>query len=122
MCGIAGFLDGPGRESPPDACARMTARLNHRGPDDTGYWNDGEAGVRLGHARLSIVDLSMAGHQPMTSGDGRWVISYNGEVYNAADLRERLAGEGATFRGRSDTEVLLEARWPHGAWRRRWRH
>ncbi len=69
---------------------------------------DRDAGVALGHRRLSIVDLSAAGHQPMTSADGRWVLVLNGEIYDHADHRARLEGDGFVFRGHSDTEVLLE--------------
>lgn len=109
MCGITGILD-PRSQVPLDAtCVAMTANLHHRGPDDSGLWSDGDAGVALGHARLSIVDLSPAGHQPMVSDDGRWVIVYNGEVYNAEELRDKLAPNGISFRGHSDTEAILEA-------------
>jgi asparagine synthase (glutamine-hydrolysing) len=87
----------------------MAAALTHRGPDDRGLWVDRNGRVAFGHQRLAIVDLSPEGHQPMTSSDGRWVISYNGEVYNFQDLRRRLISEGLTFRGGSDTEVLLGA-------------
>ena len=91
----------------------MTAAITHRGPDDEGYWIDAEAGVAFGHRRLSIVDLSPHGHQPMHSADGRWVISYNGEIYNHAALRRELEEAGDAppggWRGHSDTEVLVEA-------------
>ena len=87
----------------------MVAQLRHRGPDDAGIWLDPDAGLALGHTRLAILDLSPAGHQPMVSADGRWVISYNGEIYNAAELGDRSATLGCEFRGHSDTEVLLEA-------------
>ncbi len=108
MCGITGFV-GPGSSDELiQCCTRMTSTLNHRGPDDMGVWCDERVGVALGHARLSIVDLSPLGHQPMVSKDGRWVIVYNGEVYNFQELRRELEGEGAAFRGRSDTEVILE--------------
>ena len=108
MCGITGFLDfaramSPGAQA--DACGRMTAALAHRGPDDTGVWTDAAAGVAFGHRRLSIIDLSPLGHQPMVSGSGRYVITFNGEVYNFGDLRAELTGY--PFRGRSDTEVIL---------------
>ncbi|BAE52824.1 Asparagine synthase [Paramagnetospirillum magneticum AMB-1] len=86
----------------------MAATLVHRGPDDDGAWVDDDAGVALGFRRLAIIDLTPQGHQPMTSHDGRWVISFNGEIYNHADLRARL-GESMAWRGHSDTEVLLEA-------------
>src|SRR5690242_21190334 len=107
MCGIAGFLlrrPLPGEE----AEARlwdMIATVRHRGPDDEGVWTDGQAG--LAHARLSIIDLSRAAHQPMASADGSVWISYNGEVYNFAELRQELGGLGYRFRSRSDTEVIV---------------
>jgi asparagine synthase (glutamine-hydrolysing) len=87
--------------------ARMSSTLRHRGPDDAGEWVDASAGIALGHRRLAIVDLSKAGHQPMCSASGRYVLTYNGELYNAAQLRGALAGEGARFAGHCDTEVLL---------------
>jgi asparagine synthase (glutamine-hydrolysing) len=113
MCGLAGFLDPSGKAGGTDAmreaAARMAAALRHRGPDDAGAWADADAGIALGHQRLSILDLSAAGHQPMTSGCGRYVIAYNGEVYNFAELRSEIEAGGHRFRGRSDTEVLVEA-------------
>jgi len=109
MCGITGFLDQRRRpRAPPEAIvAAMSAALAHRGPDDSGLWSDAEAGIALGHRRLSIIDLSPAGHQPMSSGDGRYLISYNGEIYNHAELAERLRQAGVALRGRSDTEALI---------------
>ena len=109
MCGIAGFLD---RDEPSTEILRaqvvgMSNRLGHRGPDDSGVWVDGEAGIGLGHRRLSIVDLSELGRQPMESADARYVLAFNGEVYNHADLRRELEKVGHGFRGHSDTEVLL---------------
>ncbi len=111
MCGIAGVVDGSaGRSSDLDAVAgKMTGSLQHRGPDDAGIWSDAEAGVALGHRRLSIVDLSTAGRQPMVSRDGRYVITYNGEIYGFAALRDELQARGASFTGHCDTEVLIEA-------------
>lgn len=114
MCGIAGVLDvrRAGDEAGLAALAAdMATSLHHRGPDAGGVWVDPGAGLALGHRRLSIVDLSPAGAQPMVSADGRWVIAYNGEVYNADALRADLPG--IAFRGRSDTEAILEgcARW-----------
>lgn len=110
MCGIAGLL-APGRsgEELLAGATAMAATVAHRGPDDRGAWVDAERGVALGHARLSIVDLSPAGHQPMISASGRYVLTYNGEVYDHLEHREELTRRGVQFRGRSDTEVLLAA-------------
>ncbi len=111
MCGIAGFVDVLRRSGPDDLNAiasRMALSLSHRGPDDQGVWIDPEAGVALGHTRLAIIDLSPAGAQPMVSSCGRFVLSYNGEVYNAPELRAELEAEGRKFRGHSDTEVMVE--------------
>ncbi len=112
MCGIAGILD-PTRSTPADelraTVATMAATVRHRGPDAAGVWVDAEAGLAFAHQRLSIVDVSAAGAQPMTSASGRFVLSYNGEVYNAPELAGMLASAGRRFRGHSDTEVLLEA-------------
>ena len=88
---------------------RMTDALVHRGPDDVGVWTDDKTGVALGHRRLSIQDLSSEGHQPMASTCARFLISYNGEVYNFKELRKQLEHQGFQFRGHSDTEVLLGA-------------
>lgn len=111
MCGIAGYLTAGGVDAA--LLRRMAGALAHRGPDDEGIWCDGEAGVGLAHRRLSIVDLSPHGHQPMGSADGRWLMVFNGEIYNHPELRRRLEGEGAAppggWRGHSDTETLLEA-------------
>ena len=107
MCGVVGLL-ARGRGDLGVDLDAMSAAVAHRGPDDVGRWVDPDAGVALGHRRLSIVDLSAAGHQPMTSADGRWVLVLNGEIYDHADHRRRLEGDGVAFRGRSDTEVLLE--------------
>jgi asparagine synthase (glutamine-hydrolysing) len=115
MCGITGFLDERPR---PRAAAEaivsaMSAALAHRGPDDSGVWTDAEAGVALGHRRLAIIDLSPTGHQPMSTADGRYHVTFNGEIYNYAEIAERLRQAGVALRGRSDTEVLIEgfARW-----------
>jgi asparagine synthase (glutamine-hydrolysing) len=116
VCGIAGFL---ARGEPFEAealgpsAARMAETLRHRGPDASGTWVDAEARVALGHRRLAILDLTPDGAQPMVSRCGRFVIVYNGEVYNFRELRAELEAGGHAFRGRSDTEVLLEAiaRW-----------
>ncbi|MCY4319723.1 MAG: asparagine synthase (glutamine-hydrolyzing) [Alphaproteobacteria bacterium] len=111
MCGIAGAIEGRLRAAPAleDIAWKMVVPLAHRGPDSGGVWVDAEAGIALGHRRLSIIDLSPAGAQPMVSTSGRYVLSYNGEIYNTDDLRSELEARGAVFRGRSDTEVLLEA-------------
>jgi asparagine synthase (glutamine-hydrolysing) len=109
MCGFAGFLDISAPTAERGRVVRaMAATLAHRGPDDDGAWVDEEAGIALGFRRLAIVDLTPQGHQPMASHDGRWVISFNGEIYNHAELRRRL-GDDRPWRGHSDTEVLLEA-------------
>ena len=107
MCGIAGFVSGaPAVAAELEARLwRMIAPLRHRGPDDDGVWTDGRAG--LAHARLAIIDLSPAAHQPMASADGAVWITYNGEVYNFADLRDELTARGYRFRSRSDTEVVV---------------
>ena len=91
------------------AVDRMSDALVHRGPDDAGRWTDAPAGIVLGSRRLSILDLSPAGHQPMLSANGRYVCVFNGEIYNHRELRAELAGRGARFRGTSDTEVIVEA-------------
>ncbi|MGB0799316.1 MAG: asparagine synthetase B family protein, partial [Planktomarina sp.] len=85
----------------------MTDAISHRGPDGEGHWIDGSIG--LGHRRLSIIDLSPLGHQPMMSQDGRYVLSYNGEIYNFRELRAELETKGYGFRSTSDSEVLLTA-------------
>lgn len=112
MCGIAGIWDvgyRHGTESSAAILREMTRAIRYRGPDDEGYFQQAEAGVALGHRRLSIVDLSPAGHQPMLSAGGRYVIVFNGEVYNHMRLRPELQAAGASFRGHSDTEVMLAA-------------
>ena len=111
MCGITGFVNF--QEAPKGAllaqAAAMADTLLHRGPDAGACWADPNAGFATGHRRLSIVELSEAGAQPMVSQSGRFVISYNGEVYNAAEIRPDLEAKGYVFRGHSDTEVILEA-------------
>lgn len=111
MCGLAGFLDLTRSTTHAALKTRvraMTDALAHRGPDDSGDHLVPEAGLGMGFRRLAIIDLSEAGHQPMTSADGRWTVSYNGEIYNYRTLRRDLEGEGVAFRGGSDTEVMLE--------------
>ena len=103
MCGLIGYS---GRFS-PEALGRGLARIRHRGPDDAGEFFDGNEGVGLGHARLSIIDLSEHGHQPMTSVDRSATLVFNGEIYNFRELRASLEGKGYRFRGSSDSEVLL---------------
>lgn len=108
MCGITGFF---GRDALPleDTVVAMAETLSHRGPNDSGNWYDKVAGLALAHRRLSILDLSPAGHQPMTSVSGRYVIVFNGEIYNHLELRAQLQSEGKApkWRGHSDTETLL---------------
>ncbi len=87
----------------------MAATLAHRGPDDEGLWVDPDGRTAFGHRRLAVVDLSPHGHQPMASADGRWILSYNGEIYNFPTLRTQLEAEGMSFRGGSDTEVVVGA-------------
>jgi asparagine synthase (glutamine-hydrolysing) len=111
MCGIAGaWFPGAGDESTLIALGhRLGDAIAHRGPDDFGAWADAAAGLVLSHRRLSIVDLSPEGHQPMVSADQRWVIAFNGEIYDHGAIRAELAALGHRFRGHSDTEVLLAA-------------
>ncbi|RJX29924.1 MAG: asparagine synthase (glutamine-hydrolyzing) [Desulfarculus sp.] len=120
MCGIAGFMQGGGRLGREELLARvepMCAALARRGPDDRGAWAEPAAGLALGHRRLSILDLSPQGAQPMLSHDGRWVLIYNGEIYNHLEIKRELEAQepalAGAWRGHSDTEVLLEAvaRW-----------
>jgi asparagine synthase (glutamine-hydrolysing) len=110
MCGLAGILGGPG-EALGSVAGAMADALAHRGPDDRGAWEDAAAGIALGHRRLSILDLSPAGHQPMRSACGRLVIAFNGEIYNHLEMRAELekTGRAPTWRGHSDTETLLAA-------------
>ncbi len=111
MCGITGLLDPHFRsnESLQALVMRMADAIRHRGPDDSGEWCDPQAGIALGFRRLAILDLSPAGRQPMLSANGRYVIVYNGEVYNHSELRAELSALGHAFRGHSDTEVMLAA-------------
>ena len=112
MCGITGVLyaaPAMGDEQLVRLVKKMNDTLVHRGPDDSGEWVDAQAGIALGHRRLSILDLSPAGHQPMVSASKRYVIIFNGEIYNFKELRAELEKTGIVFKGHSDTEVLLES-------------
>ena len=116
MCGLTGFWDrraGMAGEQLERTVRLMSDTLIRRGPDDDGQWVDAAAGIALGFRRLAIVDLSPNGHQPMVSSDGRYIVAYNGEVYNFRELRVELEALGTRFRGGSDTEVMLEgfSRW-----------
>jgi asparagine synthase (glutamine-hydrolysing) len=107
MCGITGFFNTNGTPARQDTLEAMTRVIQHRGPDSGGIWM--HEAMALGHRRLAIVDLSPAGHQPMVTPDGRYVISYNGEIYNYAEIYRDLREQGVTFTSRSDTEALLHA-------------
>jgi len=112
MCGISGFFTPPRSRSSDQMTAevtRMTDAILLRGPDDSGAWVDADSGIALGHRRLSILDLSPLGHQPMISADGRYVIVFNGEIYNFRQLRDELEPLGHAWRGHSDTEIMLAA-------------
>ena len=109
MCGIAGIIDPT--LDPVELQSRlaaMQARLRHRGPDDQGLYVDAPHGAGLAHTRLSILDLSPAGAQPMHADEGRYTITFNGEIYNFVELREELVAAGVPLKSRSDTEVILE--------------
>jgi asparagine synthase (glutamine-hydrolysing) len=107
VCGVAGVINLDGRLVERADLRRMTSAIQHRGPDGEGHWQEGNVG--LGHRRLSIIDLTDSGSQPMVSDEGRYVLSYNGEIYNYKELRSELVGLGRKFRGESDTEVVLNA-------------
>lgn len=112
MCGIAGLLGMDGLLNSRDlgsVTRAMTDQLYHRGPDGGDVWTDEKYGLGLGHRRLSIIDLSDAGRQPMTSSDGRFIIVYNGEIYNGEELKPALIAQGYRFKGHSDTEVIVNA-------------
>ena len=114
MCGIAGYASAGGFESASanDIALSMANAITHRGPDDSGVWVDPQAGVALAHRRLSILDLSSAGHQPMISVSGRYVIVFNGEIYNHNDISNELDVNHYQREGTSDTEsLLLEIGW-----------
>src|SRR5258708_4100547 len=110
MWGLTGFVS-PGSDDLLPTVRRMCNAIVHRGPDDSGEWIDGQAGVAIGFRRLAIIDVSPAGHQPMVSASGRYIATLNGEIYNFEELRRELRSAGAapSFRGHSDTEVMLAA-------------
>ena len=112
MCGIAGMIDWRAATS-ADALRSigeaMIETVRHRGPDTGAVWVEAESGAALGQRRLAIIDLSPGGAQPMHSADRRYVITFNGEIYNYRDIRRELQAAGHSMRGESDTEVLLEA-------------
>ena len=109
MCGIAGVFTARS-EGMAVGVARMTDQIRHRGPDGEGIWIDVEAGIGLGHRRLSVLDLSSAGQQPMQSASGRWAVVFNGEIYNHLDIRGEIDSvAGVAWRGHSDTETLVRA-------------
>ncbi len=112
MCGITGFWDfrhAKSREENVKIVCAMSDELSSRGPDASGFWQDDSAGLFLGHRRLSIIDLSEHGAQPMISSSQKYIITYNGEIFNSSELRSELSKNGISFRGYSDTEVILEA-------------
>ena len=113
MCGIAGIVNVDGRPVEQGAIERLTRLLAHRGPDGDGHWFNAERNVAVGHRRLAIIDPGPGGYQPMLSADERYVIVYNGEIYNFLELRLELEALGTKFRTQSDTEVILAAwqRW-----------
>ena len=107
MCGIAGYINHDSQPASSVVLRRMTDAIAHRGPNGEGHWVEGN--VAIGHRRLSIIDLSPAGHQPMISPDHRYVLSYNGEIYNFRELRAELEAAGYWFRSQTDSEVVLHA-------------
>ena len=114
MCGVVGFIQPGGFaiEEGEAVASRMATVISHRGPDDAGVWLDRELGVALAHRRLAVIELSDAGHQPMSSHSGRYVITFNGEIYNHVELRQQIETKSSTriaWRGGSDTETLVEA-------------
>jgi asparagine synthase (glutamine-hydrolysing) len=109
MCGIGGIVNFRGNAVEPLQISHLMDRLAHRGPDGAGTWFSEDRAVALGHRRLAIIDPGASGYQPMMSADGRYIITFNGEIYNFLELRQELEAKGATFRTRSDTEVILAA-------------
>ncbi|MGD9036477.1 MAG: asparagine synthase (glutamine-hydrolyzing), partial [Syntrophobacterales bacterium] len=108
MCGIVGFKSIREFQALQESLSEATSRLAHRGPDDSGLFFDERCCVGLGHRRLSVIDLSKAGQQPMSSEDGKVHIVYNGEVYNYREIRDSLEAQGHEFRSETDTEVILK--------------
>ena len=110
MCGINGFYS-KSSSTFNNVIVKMNLAISHRGPDSNGTWTDKNSGIVLGHQRLSIIDLSAAGNQPMQSNSGRFILTYNGEVYNHLEIRQELEKNNSEikWRGNSDTETLLEA-------------
>jgi asparagine synthase (glutamine-hydrolysing) len=108
MCGIVGWLTKPGNEMPPIVLSRLTSSIRHRGPDDAGEYHDHIAGLALAHRRLSIIDPSLQGHQPMIHPESGDVLAFNGEIYNFRELRTELERYGCHFRSNCDTEVLMQ--------------
>jgi asparagine synthase (glutamine-hydrolysing) len=109
MCGISGWFLKQGISRDAAQLVAMADRITHRGPDDRGYYFDRKRGIAFAHNRLSIIDLSPAGHQPMAGADGRFVLSYNGELYNFLELKTELEKLGHQFHSRTDSEVVLHA-------------
>ncbi len=109
MCGITGIINLNKKSVNRDLISYMNNIISYRGPDDEGYYFDDDCGLAFGHRRLSILDLSEAGHQPMTSDDKNLWITYNGEVYNYIEIREKLLARGYNFRSQTDTEVIIKA-------------
>ena len=107
MCGIAGYINLKGEPASSVTIKKMMDAIAHRGPDGEGQWIEGP--VAIGHRRLAIIDLSSAGRQPMLSDDKRYVLTYNGEIYNYRELRKDLTAEGYRFCSSSDSEVVLYA-------------
>ena len=107
MCGITGILNLSKKPVCPVVLKKMTDAVMHRGPDGSGLWSDDNEGIGLGHRRLSVIDLSQAGHQPMHTSDSRYTLTFNGEIYNYLILRKELEGKGYKFRSNTDSEVLL---------------
>src|ERR1700719_518724 len=109
MCGVAGIINGKfSRDQLEARLLTMQRQMQHRGPDDRGVFMSAQSNTGLVNTRLSILDLSPAGHQPMSTPDGRYHITFNGEIYNFGALRKELGGDGETFKSHSDTEVILK--------------